>query len=170
MLELIKAGFYFVLFLHLFLFSLTLVEAADDPSSDVTTTANVTLDEEECDNDTSIIQKLFNGTYNKFRLPTSTGVDVSVDIWVQEITSVSEISSDFEVDIYINELWLDPMLRFDQYNPCKDTIALTHQMFDSIWTPNSCFINSKSASIHDSPFRNIFLMIYRNGTVWANYR
>lgn len=127
--------------------------------------------EEGCANDTAIIFNLFNeSAYSKHKLPDSNGVEVVVDLWIQEITSVSEISSDFEIDIYINELWADPMLKFEDLKPCKQTIALTHQMFEKIWTPNSCFINSKSASIHDSPFRNIFLMIYSNGTLWANYR
>jgi hypothetical protein len=39
-----------------------------------------------------------------------------------------------------------------------------------LWQPNTVFSNSKSASIHDSPFDNIFLMIYPNGTVQTNYR
>lgn len=44
------------------------------------------------------------------------------------------------------------------------------QILDQIWKPNTVFINSKSANIHKSPFTNLFLMIYPNGTVWANYR
>uniref|UniRef100_A0A914RBB5 Neurotransmitter-gated ion-channel ligand-binding domain-containing protein n=1 Tax=Parascaris equorum TaxID=6256 RepID=A0A914RBB5_PAREQ len=63
-------------------------------------------------------------------------------VWVQEVNSVNEITSDFDMDIYI----------------------MMH-----IWKPNTVFINSKSAHIHKSPFANIFLMIYPNGTVWLNY-
>lgn len=127
--------------------------------------------QDDCANDTTIIHQLFNeSAYSKHKLPNPSGVEVVIDLWIQEITSVSEISSDFEIDIYINELWMDPALKFEHLHPCKPTIALTHVMFEKLWTPNSCFINSKSASIHDSPFRNIFLMIYSNGTLWANYR
>ncbi|EJW74230.1 hypothetical protein WUBG_14860, partial [Wuchereria bancrofti] len=111
------------------------------------------------------------------------------------------------MEIYINEMWLDPALNFESHNPCKDNLSLNHQVLDRLWTPNSCFINSKIAEIHESPFRNfyftsftfnfdfykikyvkiylskitdkflfmklaknIFLMLYPNGTVWVNYR
>jgi hypothetical protein len=39
-----------------------------------------------------------------------------------------------------------------------------------MWTPNTCFINSKQALIHNSPFPNVWVMLYENGTVWTNYR
>ena len=74
------------------------------------------------------------------------------------------------MDIYINEIWLDPSLAFEHLHPCKMNLSLSHEVLSQLWTPNSCFVNSKIASIHDSPFRNIFLMIYPNGTVWVNYR
>lgn len=98
------------------------------------------------------------------------GVQVNVEFWVQEITSISEITNDFEMDIYINEIWLDPSLNFETFNPCKQNLSLNYQVLDRLWTPNSCFVNSKIAEIHDSPFRNVFLMLYPNGTVWVNYR
>uniref|UniRef100_A0A914RIN5 Neurotransmitter-gated ion-channel ligand-binding domain-containing protein n=1 Tax=Parascaris equorum TaxID=6256 RepID=A0A914RIN5_PAREQ len=56
------------------------------------------------------------------------------------------------MDIYINEMWLDPSLNFQHLTPCKDNLSLNHQVLDRLWTPNSCFINSKIAQIHDSPF------------------
>ncbi|VDN56000.1 unnamed protein product [Dracunculus medinensis] len=74
------------------------------------------------------------------------------------------------MDIYINEMWMDPALNFQHLSPCKDNLSLNHQVLERLWTPNSCFINSKIAQIHDSPFRNVFLMLYPNGTVWVNYR
>ncbi|PIO70179.1 Cation transporter family protein [Teladorsagia circumcincta] len=124
-----------------------------------------------CTRDTAIIDKLLNGTgYNKFRIPNDDGVKVSVQFWINTITSINEITNDFEMDIYINEVWIDPALNFENLSPCKHNLSLSHQVLDRLWTPNSCFINSKFAEIHDSPFKNVFLMLYPNGTVWVNYR
>lgn len=74
------------------------------------------------------------------------------------------------MDIYVTELWVDMALRYDHMNPCKFNLSLSNDILDKIWKPNTCFINSKTASIHKSPFTNVFLMIYPNGTVWVNYR
>ncbi|CAJ0566257.1 unnamed protein product, partial [Mesorhabditis spiculigera] len=124
-----------------------------------------------CSRDTDIIDKLVNETgYNKFRIPKDDGMTVSVEIWIQAISSIDEMTNDFEMDIYITETWHDPSLRFEHLNPCKGNLSLNHQVLDRLWTPNSCFINSKVAQIHDSPFRSIFLMLYPNGTVMVNYR
>ncbi|CAJ0960663.1 unnamed protein product, partial [Mesorhabditis belari] len=124
-----------------------------------------------CTRDTVIMHKLINETgYNKLRIPTDEGVRVVVEFWIQSIESINEITNDFEMDIYINEMWMDPALTFEHLNPCKQNFSLSFQIFDQIWTPNSCFINSKIAEIHNSPFRNVFLMLYPNGTVWVNYR
>ncbi|KAK6045957.1 Neurotransmitter-gated ion-channel ligand binding domain protein [Cooperia oncophora] len=95
---------------------------------------------------------------------------VFVEIWIQAITSIDELTNDFEMDIYITEKWLDPALNFQRMSPCKGNLSLNHQVLDRLWTPNSCFINSKVAQIHDSPFRSVFLMLFPNGTVMVNYR
>ncbi|KAJ1356719.1 Acetylcholine-gated chloride channel subunit acc-2 [Parelaphostrongylus tenuis] len=98
------------------------------------------------------------------------GMTVTVEIWIQAITSINELTNDFEMDIYITEKWLDPALNFENLSPCKGNLSLNHQVLDRLWTPNSCFINSKIAQIHDSPFRSVFLMLFPNGTVMVNYR
>ncbi|KIH68841.1 Neurotransmitter-gated ion-channel ligand binding domain protein [Ancylostoma duodenale] len=106
-----------------------------------------------CTRDTDIIDQLLNGTgYNKFRIPEDEGMTVYVEIWIQAITSIDELTNDFEMDIYITEKWLDPALNFENLSPCKGNLSLNHQVLDRLWTPNSCFINSKVAQIHDSPF------------------
>ncbi|EPB77156.1 Neurotransmitter-gated ion-channel ligand binding domain protein [Ancylostoma ceylanicum] len=72
--------------------------------------------------------------------------------------------------MYINELWSDPKLKFDHLNACKANLSLDQATLARVWTPNSCFVNSKTAEIHDSPFTNVFLTLFENGTVWVNYR
>eukprot|EP00080_Pristionchus_pacificus_P004197 PDM64217.1 transmembrane ion channel [Pristionchus pacificus] len=54
--------------------------------------------------------------------------------------------------------------------PSEETIKVSVEVLERLWTPNSCFINSKVAQIHDSPFRSVFLMIFPDGTVMVNYR
>ncbi|CAJ0601705.1 unnamed protein product [Cylicocyclus nassatus] len=124
-----------------------------------------------CTRDTDIIDQLLNGTgYNKFRIPRMTGMTVTVEIWIQAINSIDEMTNDFDMDIYITERWLDPALNFEKLSPCKGNLSLSHQVLDRMWTPNSCFINSKVAQIHESPFKSVFLMLFPNGSVMVNYR
>uniref|UniRef100_A0AC35U6J2 Ligand-gated ion channel 50 n=1 Tax=Rhabditophanes sp. KR3021 TaxID=114890 RepID=A0AC35U6J2_9BILA len=123
----------------------------------------------QCANDTEIIDNLLKDTYNKHYLPNHP-VHVRVDMWVQEVTAVSELTQDFEIDLYINEFWEDPALIFDFMNPCKSNISFDDKVLQKLWIPNTCFINSKSAQIHESPFKNVFLMVFANGTLWTNYR
>ncbi|KAF8382190.1 lgc-49 [Pristionchus pacificus] len=149
----------------------SLKDSEDEAETTRTTRTEQVTPRRNCSRDIQIIDKLLNGTgYNKFRIPTDEGVTVTVEFWIQAITTIDEITNDFEMDIYINEMWLDPALYFDHLNPCKQNLSLNHQVLERLWTPNSCFINSKIAQIHDSPFKNIFLMLYPNGTVWVNYR
>ncbi|CAB3399152.1 unnamed protein product [Caenorhabditis bovis] len=124
---------------------------------------------EQCTSDKTIIEKLLLN-YKSFRTPSEAGVIVWIEVWVQEVNSVNEITSDFDMDIYITELWMDAALRYEHLNPCKYNLSLNSEILDQIWKPNTVFINSKSANIHKSPFKNVFLMIYPNGTVWVNYR
>lgn len=121
-----------------------------------------------CANDSFILSTIMNN-YNRHKIPGGQ-VNVEVEVWVQEITTISDITSDFQLDIYIYETWHDPALDYSLMNPCKYNLSLNSVLLEKLWTPNSCFINSKTADIHKSPFPNIFLMIYANGTVWTNYR
>ncbi|VDP07697.1 unnamed protein product [Soboliphyme baturini] len=126
-----------------------------------------------CVSDVDIVNWLVDmrqSGYNRHRIPKPNDMRVKINMQIQAITSISEATQDFEVDLYLNELWHDPGLRYDHLGACKPNISLDHTVLDKIWTPNTCFINSKESSVHASPFKNIFLLIYNNGTVWTNYR
>jgi hypothetical protein len=44
------------------------------------------------------------------------------------VNSINEITSDFDADIYVTEIWLDEALRFEQMNPCKTNVSLNHEV------------------------------------------
>lgn len=47
---------------------------------------------------------------------------------MQEVNSVNEMTSDFDMDIYVTELWLDEALRYDDMNPCGYNLSLNNEM------------------------------------------
>lgn len=62
--------------------------------------------------------------YNKNAIPGGGDVQVEVDIWVQEVSKIIEINSEFELDIYVTEQWMDQNLAFDHLHPCKLNLSL----------------------------------------------
>lgn len=118
----------------------------------------------KCAGDSFVLETLAASYRNNTFLPRSDGaVIVTIELWVQEISKINELRSEFELDIYVTEYWQDPSLVFDHLKPCKNNISLDSGKWrDKFWNPNTCFVNSKKAKIHRSPFTNIFLMIVRN--------
>uniref|UniRef100_A0A914YFP9 Uncharacterized protein n=1 Tax=Panagrolaimus superbus TaxID=310955 RepID=A0A914YFP9_9BILA len=49
-------------------------------------------------------------------------------------------------------------------------MTLDYASLSKVWMPNNCFITTKFAEIHDSPFKNVFFTLFSNATVWVNYR
>lgn len=111
-----------------------------------------------------------NSSYNKHSHPRPVPVQVSLEIMIQEITAILESSNEVEMDIYVNEYWNDPRLNYSNLNPCRRNMSVSHQVFDKIWSPNTGFINSHLVEIHESPFKNLFMIMYQNGTVRLQYR
>ena len=108
--------------------------------------------------------------YDKTRLPTSAGVNVSLSFLVQEISSISEIRSDFQLDVLYDELWTDPRLRFSSDGLCRNNFTLKAEYSSLLWRPDTCVVNSKAAEIHASPSNNSFVVLHDSGLLWASYR
>jgi len=79
---------------------------------------------------------------------------------LQDISSLNELTSDFEIDILFSQLWHDPGLSFLNYPACKRNITMESKYLEKIWTPNTCIINSKQSMIHKSPTDNIMFILY----------
>uniref|UniRef100_A0A914HWQ0 Uncharacterized protein n=1 Tax=Globodera rostochiensis TaxID=31243 RepID=A0A914HWQ0_GLORO len=120
-----------------------------------------------------ILKEMFHN-YTK-RLPDSDhkdeSVHVEVEMHVQDMGSLNEISADFEIDILFTQLWHDPSLSFvNLSSECVRNITMESRYLKDIWTPNTCIINAKRTSVHASPADNIMFILYENGTIWTNHR
>ncbi|KAI6187314.1 Ligand-gated ion channel 50 [Aphelenchoides besseyi] len=117
----------------------------------------------------NIIGQLMEG-YDTHLLPEADGTNVTIELHVQSVSSISEITGDFELDIMYSEIWLDPRLSFKHLNVCTTNITLKSDFREKMWTPTICIINSKDAAIHRSPSENTFVILYEHGLVWSNFR
>uniref|UniRef100_A0A915JZP0 Neurotransmitter-gated ion-channel ligand-binding domain-containing protein n=1 Tax=Romanomermis culicivorax TaxID=13658 RepID=A0A915JZP0_ROMCU len=120
-------------------------------------------------NITEVIQALLVN-YDRHQLPGPYGVNVSMEMHIQDISNINELSADFELDLMYSEIWLDPRLNFVNMSLCMKSITFRHPFRDLLWNPDTCIINSKNAEMHKSPSENKFVIVYEDGTVWINYR
>ncbi|VDK88158.1 unnamed protein product [Litomosoides sigmodontis] len=117
----------------------------------------------------AIIKALMDN-YTKVLPEIEDAVQVEIEMHVQDVPALNEITADFSVDILYTQLWNDQSLNFANYSACKRNITLESKFISNIWTPNTCIINAKQTVIHASPADNIMVILYENGTIWVNYR
>ncbi len=80
-----------------------------------------------CSDEATIVTRL-RQNYDKNKVPGEGGGSVEVEVSVQEVTKISDITSDFQADLYISELWLDPSLNFEYLSPCKQNLSLGNDL------------------------------------------
>ncbi|MCP9265128.1 Ligand-gated ion channel 50 [Dirofilaria immitis] len=84
-----------------------------------------------------LIQGLFDEqTYDKNILPSDNSIEVIVEVTVQSITEISEITSSFKADIWFSQIWHDQRLDFRHLNYCLTNLSLAAHKLPNLWTPN----------------------------------
>ncbi len=116
----------------------------------------------KCANEFEVVDRLMRN-YTKI-LPSRSGgeaVLVEIEMHVQDVSSLNELTSDFEIDILFSQLWLYGTLSFDNQPTCKTNITLESKHLKTVWTPNTVVINSKNPAIHSSPTENVMFILYQ---------
>ncbi|CAJ0568426.1 unnamed protein product, partial [Mesorhabditis spiculigera] len=108
--------------------------------------------------------------YTRMLPEAEDAVIVNIELHVQDMSSLNELTSDFEIEILFTQLWHDPALAFAHLPACKRNVTMENKHLKNVWTPNTCIINSKNTMIHRSPAENVMFILYENGTVWVNHR
>ncbi|EPB75321.1 hypothetical protein ANCCEY_05579 [Ancylostoma ceylanicum] len=106
-----------------------------------------------------IVSALFSN-YTKMLPEGDSAVEVQIEMHIQDMGSLNEITSDFEIDILFTQLWRDESLSFSHMLACKRNITMEPRLLQRIWTPNTCLINSKRTMIHASPSDNVMIILY----------
>lgn len=155
-----------VIFVAFFCFTTadsTISSIIDKETTTVTMTSkieNVCTDEEKL-----ILQSVFKN-YDKSILPNPKGVTVDVEMHIQDISSLSELTSDFELDVLFSSIWRDPHLSFENLQTCETNLTLDLTYLKRIWLPKTCVINSKRAEVgvNITVTRNNGFIEYKNYT------
>ncbi|XP_070558024.1 glycine receptor subunit alpha-1-like [Ptychodera flava] len=118
----------------------------------------------------SLYHSMRQEDYDKDLRPNHHGapVNVSVFMFVTSIHSLSEVSMDYGVTLFLSLHWGDPRLAFNS----TETIDLRSdsELISKIWMPDLYFVNVKDGALHEVTITNKHIRIHPNGHVLYDLR
>lgn len=121
------------------------------------------------DNVTRIIGKLLDG-YD-IRLRPNFGGDplyVGFDLTIASFDSISEVSMDYTITMYLNQYWKDERLAFSSEE--NRVLTLSGDFAEKIWVPDTFFANDKKSFLHDVTEQNKMIRLYGDGAITYGMR
>ena len=79
-------------------------------------------------------------------------------------------SQDFITGLYLQQIWTDHRLEFEQDIPKAVSIGIPDKYYGGIWLPDVYIKNSKTGILHDVTKANRMFRVFRNGSVFYSQR
>ena len=67
--------------------------------------------------------------YDGKTVPNAEGVDVKVDLILQDVSSISEIAASFTANVLFSQIWRDPGLAFANITPYPLFLSTSFSFF-----------------------------------------
>ncbi|VDM61615.1 unnamed protein product [Angiostrongylus costaricensis] len=95
-------------------------------------------------------------------------IEVNITAHITTISSITEVSMDYTLDLYLRQIWKDPRLAWE--SDVQSSLTIGVDMVKSIWTPDTFFPNEKKSFFHEATSHNSFLRIDNQGNVLRSVR
>ncbi|XP_014005774.1 gamma-aminobutyric acid receptor subunit beta-3 isoform X3 [Salmo salar] len=114
------------------------------------------------------VDKLLKGYDIRLR-PDFGGAPVAVgmSIDVASIDMVSEVNMDYTLTMYFQQYWRDKRLA---YLGIPLNLTLDNRVADSLWVPDTYFLNDKKSFVHGVTVKNRMIRLHPDGTVLYGLR
>ncbi|XP_060922906.1 gamma-aminobutyric acid receptor subunit beta-3-like isoform X1 [Limanda limanda] len=114
------------------------------------------------------VDKLLKGYDIRLR-PDFGGAPVAVgmSIDVASIDMVSEVNMDYTLTMYFQQYWRDKRLA---YVGIPLNLTLDNRVADSLWVPDTYFLNDKKSFVHGVTVKNRMIRLHPDGTVLYGLR
>ncbi|VDM71030.1 unnamed protein product, partial [Strongylus vulgaris] len=98
-------------------------------------------------------------------------VIVDVNFYLRSISNINFVKMEYDLQITFRQHWHDSRLAYASIFHGRNVpkyLIITDK--DSIWTPDTFFLNEKRAHRHDIDKLNLMIRIYANGSVMYSER
>ncbi len=136
-------------------------------SASSATTAEIS--KSSLENVTRTIGNLLSG-YD-IRLRPNFGGDplyVGFDLTIASFDSISEVSMDYTITMYLNQYWKDERLSFSPEE--NKILTLSGDFAEKIWVPDTFFANDKNSFLHDVTEQNKMVRLHGDGAITYGMR
>ncbi|XP_053400445.1 glycine receptor subunit alpha-2-like [Mercenaria mercenaria] len=118
-----------------------------------------------------LIQELFSHYDNRLtpNPPEGGSTNVSVQILVTSIDTISETNMDFSISMFLRQSWSDSRLVYTPVNTMR-SLELDTASIEKVWIPDLYIPSEKRAMVHHVTVPNKLMHVFPNGKIQYSLR